>query len=226
MRIRLSALCLAIAGVAAAATGQVRNGTFEITPFYGYLFGGNYPYRATTQFSSNVDVDGAGVYGVGVGYFLNNTFEIEARWAETMTGFVNHDWDHHSSNNNQRLADLQIDYILGYGTFNFGHSRWVPYFTVGMGAAIINPGPRTDLVCPAAQCGDRPSSTHYTTAIGGGVKYYFNRHFGLKLDARDNITYLNSINNGSCPSHTHCGDTKTIFLLNIFETSGWLVISF
>ena len=132
------------------------------------------------------------------------------------------DWEH-TLNNNQRLADLQIDYILGYGTFNFGHTRWVPYFTIGMGAAIINPGARSDLLCPAAQCGDRPSSTRFTTAFGGGLKYYFGPHFGLKIDARDNLTYLGSTN-GNCGSHNHCSDS--LFWFNNFETSGGLVISF
>ena len=37
------------------------------------------------------------------------------------------------------FGDLRLQYYMGYATFNFGHSRLVPYFTIGGGAANLKP---------------------------------------------------------------------------------------
>ena len=233
MKLRTAALVLLLSPIAASLSAQVRSGTVEISPFYGYLFGGTLPGGSTTQFSNRVDVADHDTYGVGIGYFVNSTIEIEGRWAHTATGFV----DGHQSNtssrhdgdgdgDDHRVADLKIDYLLGYATFNFGHARWVPYVTVGMGAALLDPGMRNDIVCTQSgpPCNNPESFARYTAALGGGVKFYANPHIGFRLDGRGYATYLSS--NGSCNNSSHnSGHCTTNWLGNV-ETSGGLVISF
>ncbi|MGH9399044.1 MAG: outer membrane beta-barrel protein [Thermoanaerobaculia bacterium] len=226
MKPRIGALSLALCASASLAGAQVRSGTFEISPFYGYLFGGDFPSSGSEL---RVRVDDHGTYGVSLGYFANSTLQIEGRWARTKTGFVNrHDRrgrSNGSGNDDRRLADLTIDYFMGYATFHFGHRRWVPYVTAGMGAAMLDPGP-SRIVCITAPCLPLEGSTEtrFTTSLGGGVKFYANRHFGFRVDGRGYATYLNS--NGDCNSSSHhSGRCSTNWLGNA-EASGGLVIAF
>ena len=75
------------------------------------------------------------------------------------------------------LGDLKIQYFMGYATFNFGGTnRFIPYFTVGAGAANLDPDvpgfPNLD------------SDTRFTLGIGGGVKWFFTPNFALRFDGR------------------------------------------
>jgi hypothetical protein len=230
MKLRIAALALVLSALAASLPAQVRSGTVEISPFYGYLFGGSFPGGATSQFSSRVDVGDHGTYGVGIGYFLSSTIEIEGRWARTDTGFVDrHSTDGDFHHDDHRVADLRIDYLLGYATFNFGHGRWVPYATIGMGAARLDPGVRNDVVCAAVfpnppACSDPKPFTRYTASLGGGVKFYANPHVGFRLDGRGYGTYLSS--HGSCDTASHGSGHCSSNWLGNFESSGGLIISF
>jgi opacity protein-like surface antigen len=227
MKLRIAALALVLSALAASLSAQVRSGTVEISPFYGYLFGGSFPAGSTSQFDNRADVGDNGTYGVGIGYFVNSTLEIEGRWARTETGFVDRrQTDGDFRNDQHRVADLRIDYFLGYATFHFGHGRWVPYATVGMGAAQLDPGVRNDVVCVAAgpPCNDPEPFTRYTAALGGGVKFYANRHIGFRLDGRGYGTYLSS--HGSCETPSRGSGRCSSNWLGNFESSGGLIISF
>ena len=120
---------------------------------------------------------------------------------------------------------------MGYGTLHFGHRRAVPYVTMGVGAARLDPGPRRDIVCPAifpSPCNNPTTSTRFTAAIGGGLKIYANPHLGFRFDGRYYATYLNS-RDGRCDvfsdGHASCSNRRTSWLGNA-ETSGGLVIAF
>ena len=231
---RIAALAFALCAIAPLAGAQVRAGTVEISPFAGYLFGGSFPAGSTSQFPGiRAEVRDHVTYGVGIGYFLNSAIEIEARWARTETGLSDHrnfDGTIHHGGDGPRIADLKIDYFLGYLTYNFGHRRWVPYATIGMGAARLDPGVRSDVVCAAIfpippACSDPEPFTRYTAAVGGGLKFYANSHFGFRLDGRGYGTYLNS--HGDCNRSSHSqGNGRCSNWLGNFESSAGLLISF
>lgn len=231
MRPRIAALALAISSLAAFGQAQVRAGTFEITPFYGYLWGGSFARGTTGIYAQRVDMEGAGVYGVGAGYFFNSVNEVELRWARSQTHFVpdNHDGGgpiFGNDGNDVRLGDLTIDYYMANWIFNFGHSRFVPYISIGAGAAVLDPNDAR-ILCPTAPCPEASSATRFTAAIGGGVKYYFNRHIGLRFDGRANETYLNS-GHGGCSfdnGHGFCSSSGSNWLVN-GEVSGGVIFAF
>lgn len=230
MKLRIVFLALAVSALAATLPAQVRSGTVEISPFYGYLFGGNFPAGSTSQFPDiRAEVRDHGAYGVGIGYFINSAIEIESRWSHTETGLA----DHHNSDGTSlhhgdgpTVADLKIDYFLGYVTYNFGHRRWVPYATIGMGAARLDPGARNDVVCLQAgpPCGDPEPFTRFTAAVGGGLKFYANPHLGFRLDGRGYGTYLSD--HRTCDSSSHGSSRCSSSWLGTFESSAGLLISF
>ena len=233
MRSKIAALALGLTAFAPLALAQVRSGTVEISPFAGYLFGGNFPRGSNALFTNRVDVDDHLTYGASIGYFLTSATELEARWTRTQTRFANHGSNQVFGNTSPgpRLPDLTIDYFMAYGTFHFGHQRAVPYVTFGLGAARLDPGDVTiycsqiTTPCPTL---NPSTSTRFTAALGGGVKIYANPHFGFRFDGRYYGTYLNSRNRCDvfADGHSFCSSGDRTNWLGNVEGTGGLVISF
>jgi opacity protein-like surface antigen len=102
---------------------------------------------------------------------------------------------------------------MGYATFNFGRGRAVPYFTIGAGAANLKP------TIPDLQT---VSDTRFTAGIGGGLKYFFTPHFGLRIDGRLYSTYLGD-STVICGPYYTC--TESNWLSN-GTANGGLIIAF
>ncbi len=181
MKFRVLALALLVAGASAAASAQVREGTFEISPFAGYLFGGEFERSSTSLFDFEVEADDDATFGLRVGYNLTDNFEMEFQASRTETEFVTEDDELFDPDDEQDFGDLTIDYFMGYGTFNFGRRRAVPYITVGAGVARLDP----DVPGIRAR-----KDTRFTASIGIGVKAFVNPHFGFRFDGRGYATSL------------------------------------
>lgn len=180
MRFRVLAIALLAAAVSGAATAQVREGTVEISPFAGYLFGGEFASGSTSLFGFEVEADDDATFGVRLGYNVTDSFEMEFQASRTETEFVTED-DELFDPNEESFGDLTIDYFMGYGTFNFGRRRAVPYITVGAGVARLDP----DVPFSNAR-----KDTRFTASIGIGVKAFVNPHFGFRFDGRGYATSL------------------------------------
>ena len=102
---------------------------------------------------------------------------------------------------------------MGYMTFNFGHGRGVPYFTIGGGVADFNPN------FVGISTG---SKTYGTFAMGGGYKYFFSPHFGLRGDARFYSTAVGS-RTFYCGYGYYCRDTNWV---TNFVVNGGVLIAF
>ncbi|HWC65928.1 MAG TPA: outer membrane beta-barrel protein [Thermoanaerobaculia bacterium] len=209
------ALAAAVATLAlpSAARAQIRQNTVEISPFYGRLFGGEFARGSNSIFQERVDADDANTWGLRVGYNATESMELEVQASRTDTHFVSHDSGDVFGPGGERLGDLRVDYLLGYGTFNFGHRRAVPYVTLGAGVGRLRPS-----ATPVAA----HSTTRFTGSLGAGVKVFVTPHFGLRFDGRGYSTYLNSEDTCS-HHHDNCNDTH--WLTN-GELSGGLILAF
>ncbi len=195
-----------------AARAQIREGTVEISPFYGYLWGGEFAHGSNSLFNQTVDVDDHDTFGGRIGYNATQTFQFEFQWSRTDSHFVSHDSGEVFGPGGERLGELRIDYWMGYSTFNFGHRRLVPYFTIGAGVAHLHP---SGTAVPASD------DTRFTGSMGAGLKIFVNPHFGFRFDGRGYSTYLNSSND--CHDHHDCGGSH--WLTN-GEASGGLIFAF
>src|SRR5215813_2809868 len=168
--------------LSSALFAQIRRGTVEISPFAGYLFGGEFARGTTALFNTDVDVADRPTYGIRLGYNITSKFEVELQGSRTETHFETRDRGRLFGNSNTtKLGDLDIDYLLANMTFNFGHHRVVPYVTIGGGAARLSPSvPGTT------------ASREYTGTgtLGAGVKVFFNPHFGIRFDGRYYATWI------------------------------------
>ena len=211
MKLRAPLLGIALLALAASASAQYRGGTVELSPFYGYLFGGNIGHFHDFNDDcchTDLGVDDHSVYGGRIGYNFNNLWEVEGEFAQSDTHLK---LDFNDNQPDQRIGDLRFQYYMAYMTVNFGSGRFVPYFTLGSGAANLKPefpGTFSD------------SEVRYTASAGGGIKYFFGPHFALRLDARTYSTYLSD--------RAICGPdfcTNNTWVTNL-STNGGFIIAF
>jgi opacity protein-like surface antigen len=217
-------LLLASLLLAPICSAQVRGGTVEINPFAGYLFGGRFPQGSLAIFDSRVDVDNHATYGARLGWNITSKVELEAQVSRTETAFVMPGSREVFGNSGQRLGDLTIDYLLGYGTFNFGHGRAIPYVTLGMGAARLDADVcRGVVTIPENPCVNPDRDTRFTASAGIGVKAFVTPHFGLRFDGRYYGTFLrDDSRNGRCDRRC---DNRTDWLSN-GDLTGGLIFAF
>jgi hypothetical protein len=211
MKLRVLSLTLALAATAATASAQLRAGTVEINPFAGYLFGGTFGRGSNAIFTHSVDVADHFTFGGRLGVNFTSLWEMEFQYSRTETDFQTRGQDDVFGDGHQKLGRLNIDYYLGYVTFNFGHRRIVPYFTLGAGAAHLDPHvPDT----PAS------SDTRFTASAGGGLKVFVNPHFALRFDGRAYTTSLGRDDRHDCDFG--CSDRQH-WLTNGDLTGGFIV---
>jgi hypothetical protein len=129
------------------------------------------------------------------GYNFNSKFEMEFQWSRTKTDFERtFDNGLFGGSGTQKVGNIDIDYYLASFVFNFGHARWVPYFSMGAGAARLNPSvPNTS------------TSTEYraTVTFGTGIKWFVGPHFGFRFGGNYYGTSLPDNRNGCDRSHDH-----------------------
>lgn len=231
MKRRALLLTLFSVALAGAASAQVRDRTVEISPFAGYLFGGEFSRGTTELFNFDVEADDAPTYGARLGFNLTSTFQLELQVSHTETDFVTKDDDGglFGDDSEQEFGELDIDYALGYMTFNFGRRRVVPYVTLGAGVARLKPGPI--VICPFnPPCFEQTpdDETRFTASLGGGIKTFFTPNFGLRFDGRGYATSLtdnNDDNDDFCGFFDDCDSDREDWLTN-GEVSLGLVFAF
>jgi outer membrane protein len=218
MKSRVFLLVLIVSAAAAVVSAQVREGTVEISPYAGYLFGGEFARGTTSLFTARVDVDDDATYGLRFGYNVTDNFQMEVQASRTDTKFVSNN-DELFGSGGDNFGDLRIDYLLGYGTFNFGHRRAVPYVTVGAGVARLDP----DVPGRNAR-----RDTRFTASLGIGVKTFVNPHFGFRFDGRGYATSLPGRDGdrfGCDDFFGDCNNDNREWLTN-GELSGGLIFAF
>jgi hypothetical protein len=211
MKTRIACLVLALAAAAASARGQIRSGTVEINPYAGYLFGGNFGDTNVEFTRYRVGVEDDPIYGGRIGYNITSLFELEFEYGYDKTQ-LNLD-SQTNFDPNIVIGDLRLQYYMGYATFNFGHSRLVPYFTIGAGAANLK---------PEISGVNTVSDTRFTAGIGGGIKYFFDPHFALRVDGRSYSTWLSDTTVLCGPYYT-CTQSNW---LNNFSANGGFIVAF
>jgi outer membrane beta-barrel protein len=222
MKFRVSLLILVTVAAGSVAQAQIREGTVEITPFAGYLFGGEFARGTTSLFNVKVNAEDDATYGVRLGYNLTEKFEMEFQWSRTESAFVTNNNHELFGSNETKFGDLNIDYYMGYGTFNFGHRRAIPYITIGAGVARLDPK------VPGSTAS---SDTRFTGSLGIGLKAFVNPHFGLRFDGRGYATSLGSGNGsndfgcGRRATDGSCSSDRKDWLTN-GELSGGLIFAF
>lgn len=153
---------------AQAADEAARYNTFELTPYAGYMFGGEFE-DPTDESERDLEADAA--FGV--------IFDIAAD-----------EWRHYEflySNQSSEVDgaapfDMDVQYLQIGGIVSHPDARYaIPYFGITLGGAQFSPdAPGLD------------TETKLSFSVGGGMRIPITDHIGVRFDARAFITMLDT----------------------------------
>ena len=178
----LKAWLLLLVFIAIAPLTTSAQTSYELTPFGGTRFGGQIAFNppalfAPTGSTSSTAVDFISIkssfdYGVLFDYGVWPGFQLEFMWNHQPTELGAHDL---ITDVTSPVGPATLDmYQWGFLTeFRGDRAKLKPFVVAGLGFTHFNTnGALSDF-------GNR-----FAYNIGGGVKYQFDRHVGLRLDVR------------------------------------------
>jgi len=168
-------LVLLIANSPALAQMPPPETQFEITPFIGYQFGGDFIDRWGDDDTISADINDSSNYGLMLNIGVFEGFQIELMYSRQDTELV--------SGRRPPVGwvdtDMTVEYYHAGALFQWKFDKVVPYVAGSMGATRFAP--------------DRlGSDTRFSWSAGGGVKLMFNPHVGIRFDGRFYSTYIDS----------------------------------
>jgi opacity protein-like surface antigen len=168
-------LCLA-SPARAADEPQVHTNDWELTPFVGYMAGGEFE-DPTDNSGRNLDED------TNFGFMVNAAVDS---------------WRHYELLYTQQSTrvkgttplDMDVEYLQIGGTVSYPDAtRVIPYFGMTVGAARFSP--------------DAPGfddETKIAFSVAGGFRVPITEHFGVRLDLRAFVTVLDTDGDLFCVS--------------------------
>lgn len=172
-------LSFAVLSLAAAGAAQAQN-QFQITPTAGYRTSGQ--LTATDRDfldDADVEVDKSAVFGVIVDIPIGQSgFGIELLANRQKSAFS---IDPGLFEPTEELGDVELTYVHGGIYYEWAGGQVVPFVSATAGVTRIDP-----------QFDDLEAEDRASASLGGGVKIFFNRNIGLRLEGRGYWTDLDT----------------------------------
>lgn len=180
----LSAAGLALSAVAATAGAESRDKgypDFEITPFYGYMAGGEFEDPSTnTDRDLKEDNNFGVIFNAAVDEWRHYEL-IYTKQGTSVEGTV--------------PMDLDVEYLQIGGTVaDPDATRVIPYFGLTVGAARFSP-----------DMSGLDDETKLAFSVGAGFKVPISEHIGVRFDARAFVSLLDTDGNIFCVSDNGVG---------------------
>ncbi|HEY0684033.1 MAG TPA: outer membrane beta-barrel protein [Steroidobacter sp.] len=181
MRAALGATLLAAAGTASAQAPTNDYPNWEITPFFGYMAGGEFEDPAT---NTDRDIEEDNNFGVIFNAAVDRWRHYELLYSQQSTEV-----------GGAAPMDLDVQFLQIGGTVSHPDAeRVIPYFGMTIGAARFSPdGPGLD------------DETKFAFSVAGGFKVPVTDHFGVRFDARAFVSLLDTDGNIFCVSDSGVG---------------------
>lgn len=212
-KVILSAVAvLSLTLIGPSAWAQSPGQRIEITPLVGSVFGGD--LTVTSMHLNPFDrvfVNSSISYGGLVDITLNDWAQIDILWSRQPTNLSGHTV---LTNTRVRVTSATLNQLqLGF-LFQGGapESSFRPFVVGGLGFLHINPGGNVV-----------GSETKPAYNVGGGIKYFFDKTFGLRLEMRWTSTFVDKDSEFSCspigcfivvePQFLHQGMVSTGFII-------------
>jgi len=196
MKRAIPALMLAVIILAASAASARE---FEITPFFGYQFGGSVEtfYEGRYQ---DVDINDSENWGLMLNIGLSPTTQIELLYNTQDTKA--------DANRFDDSLDLNIDYWQVSLLWGFNpYEKVNPYIVFGIGGTWLRPDGFSSL-------------SRFSGNFGGGAKIYLSDRIGIRLEGRFYGTYISS-STSYCDPFWCYGYTNSLYQ---FDVSAGLII--
>ena len=175
--VALTAALVALAGSALPATAQIYK--LEITPFVGYMFGGEVNVR-----NGSLSVKDDMNYGLVLDFVLNRNTELEASYTRMDTELVYDEWQV----GKRPIYSTSVNVWQFGGQYRFDPTATVRPFVSGtLGFTYYGLGDQLDDDAP-----QRSSETFFSMVFGGGVKIFPSERIGIRLAGHLYSTILSS----------------------------------
>lgn len=164
--------CLAAPAVAAAQA-------VEITPFVGWMFGGEVRVvDGSLRLQDDVS------YGIALDYELNRQVEVGASYTRQDTKLELDEW----LVGKRPIYEASVNYWHVGTQYQFDPTATVrPFLGVTVGLTYYGLGTRLDDDAPALD-----SETRFSAGLGGGVKIFPSERIGIRLAGQLLSTFLSS----------------------------------
>jgi hypothetical protein len=188
--------------------------SFQLTPFAGYRFGGEFDNVDFDDFFfdlTDIEVDDGGSYGVIFDARLAGGLFLEL-WASRQSSELT------ASDGlflpTEALFDLEVDYYHAGLLYEWTPGQAHPFFAVSVGATRFAPDEAglDDLTRPSL-------------SLGGGVKVMFSEAIGLRLEGRLISTWVEENDDSFCDRRT-CYDFDEDVYFYQGEARAGLVVGF
>jgi opacity protein-like surface antigen len=181
----LGLLVVCSASTVFAQFGESDYGKFQVTPFAGYRFGGTIDLSqsnnpALDYIKINNDVN----FGAMFDYTFWSSFQAEFMWNRERTSLGGHDPE---TNSMLYLTSMNFDTYQWSVAYNFlsPERKIRPFVVAGLGFSHYGAAP----VDSESVLG---FSNRFAYNIGGGAKYFFNDHWGVRAELRWIATHTTS----------------------------------
>jgi opacity protein-like surface antigen len=167
--IRITRFAITITLLALCSFSISAQTRFELQPFVGYKFGGGTDVGPNALGLNRINIDSSIAYGVTATFNPSEHTGVEFLWNRQPT---NASGSLLGGGTYPIKIGTTLDQFHGNFLYSFaGHeSRVEPFVLFGLGATDMH--------------GAGSSTTKFSWAVGGGVKYFVSRHIGLRLQAR------------------------------------------
>ena len=161
--------------------------SWEVTPFIGYRMGGDFDLEGSTT-ASKVDLDDHGSFGFAVNLLPSDKSESYELFYSRQEASV-------AKNSPLAPFDLNVEYLHIGGTLAVNDELPIkPYIAGGFGLTRFSP-----------QTGNGGDDSRFSMSLGGGLKLPVTKHFGVRLEARGFVTFVNSDSAFLCVSDAQGG---------------------
>jgi opacity protein-like surface antigen len=168
-----------------AVQAQYENGRYEITPFFGTRFGGNIDLSQSGN--PNVDylkIKNSEDFGIMGDVSFWGNFQGEFMWNRQPTSLTSHD---PTTNTFSPVANMNFDMYQFSILYQFlsPNRKLRPFAVAGLGFSHYGVGQVN---------GENALgfSNRFAYNLGGGVKYFFSSHWGVRVEARWSPTHTTS----------------------------------
>ena len=162
---KVQTLCLLLLTPVTAIADAGAGARFELTPFAGYGFGGDFEDLET---GANLELDEAGAFGLILDIAADATTQWEVLYLQQRT-----ELDAGDLFSEQPIVDVDVHYLHGGGTYLLDGDRVQPYVAGSLGLSRLDPGPA-----------GLDTENYFSFSLGVGLRLLPSERVGLRLEGR------------------------------------------
>ena len=188
---------------------------FEITPIFGYQWGGSFDTGSGGALGSGqLQLEDSFAWGGIISFLAQMGSAVELTYLRQDTDII---FDPSGGGGQIPLGGFSMNYVQIGGRQEFGHSeRLRPFIQGSLGINVLDP-----------KEGDLGSSTRFSWSLGGGAKYMFaSGRAGLRTDIRFWSTPVPSGEIGVWCGFYACVASEGTDWITQGQVSGGLVLAF